>query len=117
MIFKIKPLKKKIKTRKFLLTSRYCWKCMLGFSFEWVRKDRNDDTCYCPKCGEWLYWSKFLAKERDWKLKQPPVGVKFIDLGEGSTCTICEKRYCTCRARRNGTLENNLQVQFIEKND
>ena len=37
--------------------------------------------------------------------------IKYIDMGTQSVCTECDKRYCSCKERLNGTWETNLPIQ------
>ena len=37
--------------------------------------------------------------------------IKYIDLGENSTCSNCNLRYCFCKERQDGTWENKLPIQ------
>ena len=50
------------------------------------------------------------------KKEEPPINKPFVDLGEQSVCNDCEKRYCSCEKRLNGTFENCLPIVTILPN-
>ena len=46
------------------------------------------------------------------KVEKKPKDKPYIDLGEKSTCIICDKRYCICEKRQNGEWENHLLIKY-----